>query len=219
MGMNRLLDHRLDAANPRTAARMIPAGKLSWQQSLCWSSVSAVLFILCCALLNRTAFFFSFVVIALLGCYPLTKRFTVMCHWYLGLCLGLTPAAVLVACGSDVSLAALALGGGVMMWVAGFDIIYALSDCHFDRQQSLHSIPARYGTSIAVRLSRICFVLVLLALACTGLLTAVGFWYWLGVACCAVLLVAEHILLTIALAQDNLSAQMARIFFSHQCGG
>lgn len=99
------------------------------------------------------------------------------------------------------------------MWVAGFDIIYALSDCHFDRQQSLHSIPARYGTGVAVRLSRACFVLVMLGLGVTGLLTAAGFWYWLGVACCAVLLVVEHVLLVTALKTNNLSAQMARIFF------
>ncbi len=136
-----------------------------------------------------------------------------MCHWYLGLCLGLTPAAVLVACGSDVSLAAIALGGSVMMWVAGFDIIYALSDRHSDRQQSLHSIPARYGAGTAVQLSRVCFMLVVLGLSGTGLLTAAGFWYWLGIGCCALLLSAEHVLLATALKTNNLSAQMARIFF------
>ena len=136
-----------------------------------------------------------------------------MCHWYLGLCLGLTPAAVLVACGRDISLAALILGLSVMMWVAGFDIIYALSDRHCDRQQHLHSIPARYGTGTAVQLSRICFLLVVLGLGITGLLTAVGFWYWLGVVCCALLLSVEQVLLATALTTNNLSAQMARIFF------
>ena len=149
----------------------------------------------------------------MLGCYPLTKRFTSLCHWYLGLCLGITPAAVQVACGNEVSLAALALGSSVMMWVAGFDIIYALSDRHYDCQQSLHSIPARYGVDTAVQVSRACFVLVLLGFGMTGLLTAAGFWYWLGVVCGALLLIAEHVLLARALAKDNLSAQMARIFF------
>ena len=167
--------------------------------------------LLCAAQPHR--FFFSFVVIALLGCYPLSKRFTSLCHWYLGLCLAITPAAVLVACNSEVSLAALTLGGSVLMWVAGFDIIYALSDRHYDRHQSLHSIPARYGTGAAVQLSRACFLLVILGLSGTGLLTTAGFWYWLGVACCAVLLVIEHVLLAAALKTNRLSAQMARIFF------
>lgn len=166
---------------------------------------------LCLAQPHR--FFFSLLVIVLLGCYPLTKRVTVMCHWYLGLCLGLTPAAVLVACGSEVSPAALALGGSVTMWVAGFDIIYALSDRYFDRQQSLASIPARYGTGAAVLLSRACFLLTVLGLGVTGLLTAAGFWYWLGVACCALLLVIEQVLLAIAVQANNLSAQVARFFF------
>ena len=166
---------------------------------------------LCAAQSHR--FFFSFAVIALLGCYPLTKRFTITCHWYLGLCLGLTPAAVLVACGKEVSLAALALGGSITLWVAGFDIIYALSDRHHDRQQSLHSIPARYGTGTAVQLSRACFLLAVLGFSCTGLLVEAGFWYWLGVGCCALLLVAEHVLLVMALRTDELSQQMARIFF------
>lgn len=136
-----------------------------------------------------------------------------MCHWYLGLCLGLTPAAVLVACGSEISLAALTLGGSVTMWVAGFDMIYALSDRDFDRQQSLASIPARYGTGVAVLLSRACFLLAVLGLAVTGLLTAAGFWYWLGVTCCALLLVIEQVLLMIALQTNDLSAQVVRFFF------
>ena len=99
------------------------------------------------------------------------------------------------------------------MWVAGFDIIYALSDCQHDRQQALHSIPARYSIGTAVWLSRVCFVLVVLGFSMTGLLSDVGFWYWLGVACCALLLIAEHMLLARALRMNNLSAQMGRIFF------
>ncbi len=100
-----------------------------------------------------------------------------------------------------------------MMWVAGFDIIYALRDRHCDRRQALHSVPARYGMSVAVWLSRACFVLVVLGLGVTGLLTAAGFWYWLGVLCCAALLGIEQVLLARALATDSLSVQMARIFF------
>lgn len=149
----------------------------------------------------------------MLGCYPLTKRYTTMCHWYLGLCLGLTPAAVQVACGSSISPAALVLGGSIMMWTAGFDIIYALSDCEFDRQYRLHSIPARYGEQLAVQLSRVCFALTILGLLVTGLLTAAGGWYWLGVLCCAVLLVGEHVLLARAMAANRLTAKMGGIFF------
>ena len=151
--------------------------------------------------------------LALLGSYPLTKRFTSLCHWYLGLCLGLTPAAVLVACGAKVSAAALMLGGSITMWVAGFDIIYALSDRHFDRRHQLHSIPARYDDTVAVWVSRGCFMLAVGGLSGTGLLTAAGFWYWLGVGCCALLLVAEHVLLAQARRAHDLSARMGRIFF------
>ena len=143
----------------------------------------------------------------------MTKRFTSLCHWYLGLCLGLTPVAVLVACGDAISAASLTLGGSIMMWVAGFDIIYALSDSHFDRHHRLHSIPARYDNTVAVWVSRGCFALATVGLVSTGLLTAAGFWYWLGVGCCALLLVAEHILLARAIRVNDLSARMGRIFF------
>ena len=151
--------------------------------------------------------------LALLGSYPLTKRFTSLCHWYLGLCLGLTPVAVLVACGMEVSAAAMLLGGSVAMWVAGFDIIYALSDRQFDRRYHLHSIPARYDGMVAVWVSRGCFVLAVLGLSGTGLLTEAGFWYWLGVGSCALLLVVEHILLARAIRAQDISARMGRIFF------
>ena len=152
--------------------------------------------------------------VVILGCYPLTKRVTCLCHWYLGLCLGLTPAAALVACGNDISLAALILGASITMWVAGFDIIYALSDRDCDRQLRLHSVPARYSNSTAVLISRACFALAALGLCITGLLTASSLWYWIGVACCGLLLLLEHVLLAQALANNTLSAAMGKIFFT-----
>lgn len=153
MAFNRWQDRRIDAANPRTAQREIPAGLIAPQQALAFVVVNCLLFILSAALINRLCFLLSPVALAVILGYSYTKRFTALCHFVLGLGLGLAPVGAYIAVTEVFSGSILLLGSVVVTWVAGFDIIYALQDEEFDRQQALFSIPAALGRVGALRLS------------------------------------------------------------------
>ena len=129
MGMNRYLDRKLDALNPRTQKRLIPDGKLSPQAGLRWSLRFGVLFIFSAFQLNLTAAYLSPLVLVILGAYPFMKHLSWLTHWYLGACLGLSPLATSLALTGALSREVCLLGLAVMMWTAGFDILYALKVC------------------------------------------------------------------------------------------
>ena len=213
MGMNRIVDHRLDAKNPRTSGRMIPQNKLTVNQALLWSGLAAIIFVVLSAFLNRLAFIGSWLVLAILGCYPLSKRFTFICHWHLGCCLGLTPIAVLVAFGEQISVASIVLGLSITMWTAGFDILYALQDRRHDRQVGLYSVPAHFSLMTSIWISRSCFLLTITGLIVVGLVSNVGFWYWFGVVVCALLLCGEHLLISYDLNRSILNKRSVTKFF------
>ncbi|MDE3269385.1 MAG: putative 4-hydroxybenzoate polyprenyltransferase [Pseudomonadota bacterium] len=214
MGMNRVLDATYDSEQQRTANRMIPQGRLSRLAALCWSLAFAALFIVLSANLSRLAFYCSVPLLLILGVYPLTKRYTFLCHWYLGVCLGLTPLAVMVACGMPVNLTAAVLGASVASWVAGFDIIYSLQDEGYDRRKRLFSIPACFGAATAIWCSRLCFLLTIVGFSIVGVISAGGWSYWLGVSICAGILLAEHLMLRYFVRKQALSnMRVNRIFF------
>jgi 4-hydroxybenzoate polyprenyltransferase len=159
MGMNRVADAALDARNPRTADRAIPAGRLSRRAALAMSLASGAAFI-------ALAWGFYYlhddiwprnwwpgvlapVFLAILFGYSWTKRFTFLAHWVLGLCLGLAPVGVWVALRGEISLVPVLIGAAVMFWTAGFDIFYAFQDIEVDRREGLHSVPARFGPKAA----------------------------------------------------------------------
>ena len=215
MGMNRIIDHRLDAKNPRTSKRMIPQNKLTVKQALLWSGLAAVIFVILTAFLNPLAFAGSWLVLVILGCYPLSKRFTFVCHWHLGCCLGLTPIAVLVAVGEQVSIASIVLGLSITMWTAGFDIIYALQDRRHDRQLGLYSIPAHFSLITSIWVSRICFLITISGLVIVGLVSSVGVWYWGGVVVCALFLGGEHLLVSYSLNRSILNNRLITKVFFH----
>ena len=143
MAFNRLADARIDAANPRTADRALPAGKISRRATLLFIGVSAVLFMGAAAQLNRICFALSPVALLVILGYSFTKRFTVGSHLVLGLSLGLAPLGGWLAVRGDLSLSVLVLAGAVLFWVAGFDVLYALQDEEFDRRVSF--FPCRPG--------------------------------------------------------------------------
>jgi 4-hydroxybenzoate polyprenyltransferase len=157
MAVNRILDRHIDARNPRTAGRELPAGRLTPARAWVFALAMAGLYFGACGLLGPVVLALSPIPIALMLVYPLTKRFTWACHLVLGASLGLAPVGAWVAAraggfgaealgwGAVVELAPWLLGAAVMLWVAGFDVIYALQDVEFDRSQRLHSIPARLG--------------------------------------------------------------------------
>lgn len=185
MAFNRLVDAKIDANNPRTAARALPAGDLRPGQVGSFLAASVAVFFLAAALLNPLALALSPVALFVLMFYSYTKRFTWLCHLLVGLSLGLAPAAAWVAVTGEFSWAPLFWVFAVMFWTAGFDVLYALQDEEFDRESGLHSIPARFGRRAAIVVSRV------FHLAAVGFLVAAGFRVDAGIAyfagCAAVL--------------------------------
>src|SRR5512132_1450990 len=146
MAHNRLADRRLDAANPRTASRALPAGALSVGYVRVFLAASVAVFLLAAASLNRLTLLLAPVALAILFLYSYTKRFTALCHLVLGLCLAMAPVGAWIAVRGDIRAPAVYLGLAVLFWTAGFDVIYALQDEAHDRRVGIHSIPERLGT-------------------------------------------------------------------------
>ena len=185
MGLNRVLDARIDALNPRTAERHIPAGIVAQWEAWLFVSISFAGLILSAYMLNPLCF---------LALYSFAKRFTAYAHLVLGLCLGAAPVGAWIALRGDVTVSIILIGLAVLLWVAGFDILYALQDLNFDREQGLHSIPVTLGEEGAFLVVRMFHVgmIVLLLLATTG--SGLGWIYLVGVATVAAMLVYEHTL-------------------------
>ncbi len=154
MGFNRYIDRDIDALNERTRNRELPSGKMTPRQALIFVLLNSLAFVFTTYFINSLAFFLSPVALAVILGYSLTKRFTWLCHLILGLGLGLAPVGAYVAATASFSLPVILLGIAVMTWVAGFDILYALQDAEFDKQQKLYSIPAMLGKTKALYISR-----------------------------------------------------------------
>ncbi|MBK1440297.1 UbiA family prenyltransferase [Parapedobacter sp. ISTM3] len=192
MAFNRYLDRDIDAANPRTAMRDIPAGRVSPRQALVFTIVNCLLFIIATWFINRICFYLAPVALAVVLGYSYMKRFTPLCHLVLGLGLGLAPlGAYLVVTGAfDVVPVFYSLA--VLFWVGGFDIIYALQDEEFDRQHQLNSIPAWLGKRRALRVSEACHVLSAIFVVLPMFFVPLSWFYLLGVAFYCGLLVYQH---------------------------
>ena len=197
MAFNRLADARFDAANPRTADRALPAGKISRRATILFIGASAVLFMGAAAQLNRTCLALSPVVLLVILGYSYTKRFTIGSHLVLGLSLGLAPVGGWLAVRGAPGLSVLVLAGAVLFWVAGFDVLYALQDEEFDRRVGLFSLPARVGATWARRLAALCHLVAALGFAVTGRLAGLGPIYAGALAVSALILLAQHVLLSI----------------------
>jgi 4-hydroxybenzoate polyprenyltransferase len=197
MAFNRLADASFDAANPRTADRALPAGKISRRATILFIGVSAVLFMGAASQLNRVCFALSPLALLVILGYSLTKRFTSASHWFLGLSLGLAPVGGWLAVRGDLDLAVLVLAGAVLFWVAGFDILYALQDEEFDRRMGLFSLPARIGATWARRLAALCHLAAALGFAVTGRLAGLGPIYAGAVVVSSLILLVQHLLLSV----------------------
>lgn len=195
MGMNRLLDADIDARNPRTKTRAIPAGLLSKAQVGIFSGASFALLVFAAWMLNPLCLKLSPVAIAVVTFYSLTKRFTWAAHLVLGVSLALAPIGAWAAIRGTIELPAVILGGAVLAWVSGFDILYALHDMEFDKAEGLHSIPSRLGLSGSLMVSRVLHLLAVVGLASIAVLLGLNYLYMLGVAAAAGMLMYEHMLL------------------------
>lgn len=195
MGMNRYLDRDIDASNPRTRIRMIPSARLTAKESLGWSIGFGLLFVICSFALSRLAGMLSLPLLLVLAGYSFQKRYTWLCHIYLGMCLGFAPVAVEIALTGALTFPVVLVGLGVAFWTAGFDVIYSLQDRGFDVDSGLYSIPQRFGFAAAVDISRLLFAGMIIALAAAGWAAGSGTIYFLGIALIAVVLAGEHYLI------------------------
>jgi 4-hydroxybenzoate polyprenyltransferase len=196
MAFNRLADASIDAANPRTRTRALPAGSLSPSFVATFVAVSCALFALAAWQLNRTALVLSPVALAVVLLYSYTKRFTRWSHLVLGFALGIAPAAAWIAVRGSLDRRILLLTAAVTFWVAGFDILYACQDFDFDRESGLHSIPRYFGVNASLWIARV-FHVIMLALLITLLhVFALGTIALVGVALVALLLAYEHSLVS-----------------------
>lgn len=194
MAFNRYLDRNIDAKNPRTLMRDIPAGKVSAREALLFVIINCVLFIITTAFINSLCLYLSPIALFVVLFYSYTKRFTALCHLVLGLGLSLAPIGAYIAVTGYFNIVPLFYSFAVLFWVSGFDIIYALQDEDFDREQKLHSIPAALGIKNALRLSVILHILSASCVILPLFFTQFSWVYYIGIGFFCSMLIYQHLL-------------------------
>lgn len=192
MAFNRYLDRRFDAKNPRTAVREVPSGIITPRNALIFTIVNCVLFILTTWFINRICFYLSPVALAVVLGYSYTKRFTPLCHLILGIGLALAPIGAYLAVTGMFALLPILFSIAVLFWVSGFDIIYALQDEEFDKENKLYSVPAWLGKAKALRVSESLHLLSAAAIITAGYVGNFGWIYWIGAAIFILMLGYQH---------------------------
>lgn len=192
MSFNRIVDRHIDAKNPRTARREIPAGVVSPAAAALFCAASAALFVLAAAELNRLCLYLSPVALAIVLGYSYAKRVTSFAHLFLGLALAIAPVGAWVAVTGAFALPPVLLGFAVLFWVAGFDVIYSLQDEEFDRAEGLRSIPARFGAARALQIARLFHGTTLVLLYAVFLAVSGGWLFGAAVVVAGLFLVRQH---------------------------
>ncbi|MFI4851157.1 MAG: UbiA-like polyprenyltransferase [Gimesia chilikensis] len=196
MAFNRLVDRDIDAENPRTAGRHIPAGLISVRAVTIFTLLTSLAFIASTLLFlpNRWPLYLSVPVLLFLLGYSYAKRFTIWCHYWLSTALMLSPLAAWIAIRGSLSLEPILLGAVVFFWVGGFDIIYACQDVHFDQDKRLSSIPSRWGIKKALRFAMFSHFMTIVCLFSLWYVAALGIPFLIAVLAVAGLLIYEHLL-------------------------
>jgi 4-hydroxybenzoate polyprenyltransferase len=192
MALNRLIDVRIDAANPRTAGRELPSGQLGLTTVVLFIAASTAVFLISVWQLAPVVRYLWPIPVAAFVIYPYLKRFTWLCHFWLGAIDGLAPVGGWVAIRGNIAWPAWVLGAAVATWVAGFDAFYALFDIDVDRAQGLHSVAVRFGERGAFTVARVLHLATVALLVLAGLGLNAGWLYWVGVGVVAALLTYEH---------------------------
>ncbi len=208
MAFNRWADRDVDAKNPRTKTRHIPAGQVPAKNALRLALASGAVFMASAATLGRWPAILSPIVLAVLLGYSLAKRFTWAAHVWLGVALALAPGGVWIASGAEPNLAIVSLMLGVVTWLLGFDVLYSLQDESFDREHGLHSIPAKFGLGGALVISATAHVFTVVFFVATGVLLHRGAPFFCAAAVAGLLLTYEHVLV----GKGNL-AKIDKAFF------
>lgn len=215
MGANRYVDQIYDAKNPRTQQRALPAGKLKPDRALSFTLIFGLLFIGVSFGLNLNAGICSPIILGLLWSYSYCKRLSWICHYYLGFCLGLAPVAAAVALGVDPSQGIILLGIAIMLWVGGFDVLYATQDISFDRNEGLHSIPAKYGVKVSVLVSRVSFALAVFLFLIAGTMLGLSVIFRFGWFLIGLILFYEHWLIRDISAEGKTNGMEPAFFNSN----
>lgn len=181
LGINRYLDRQIDATNPRTQVRMLPAHRLTPPQALCFTLLAGGLFVLVAGMLAPWLALLAGLVLALFTAYPFGKRLHWAVHGYLGCCVGLLPLAIALAVAAPISPSVLLITLALMLWITGFDLLYALADLTFDQAAGLHSFPTQFGIRRTIRTSSGCFSAMILLLAWLGVHENMGGFYAGGI--------------------------------------
>ena len=210
MAFNRYIDRDIDKKNKRTArVREIPNGTISAKNTLIFVIINSILFITTTYFINTICFTLSPIALGIILGYSYTKRFTALCHLILGLGLALAPIGGYLAVCGEFKLIPILFSSSVLFWVSGFDIIYALQDQQFDKNQKLHSIPVLMGKKNALRFSKILHLISVIILAFAGDLAVFGKWYWIGLSIFTGLLIYQH-----ALVKHNNLEKINLAFFT-----
>lgn len=209
MAFNRLHDLRFDRRNPRTREWPLSAGRVSVKFARGFMLVCVVGFVFSAWMLNLLALVLSPIALAVLLGYSVTKRFTSASHFFLGLALGIAPVGAWVGVRGDLSLTPVLLGLGVLLWTAGFDIIYSCQDEAFDRDAGLYSIPARLGRRRALAISALCHAAAIILFLGLTVITSLGTLYLIALTVCALLLAYEQ-----SLVSPNDLSKLGRAFFT-----
>lgn len=209
MAYNRYLDKDIDAQNPRTAIRDIPSGKIKPNEALIFTIINSILFIISAFLINKLCFYLSPVALAVVLGYSYTKRFTPLCHIVLGLGLALAPIGAYLVVAGEFALLPIYFSLAILFWVSGFDIIYALQDEEFDRENKLNSIPAWLGKKRALNVSSILHVFAVVFVAIPYVISDLSWFYLAGVLFFALLLIYQH-----RLVKPNDLSKVDRAFFT-----
>ncbi len=196
MAFNRLADHEIDGANPRTKMRALPAGHLSRQFVVAFIVVSCTIFVIGASQLNRLTLMLSPVALAIVMAYSYTKRFTRWSHLVLGFSLGIAPSAAWIAVRGSLDPRILILTAAVTCWVGGFDVLYACQDFEFDSERGLHSVPRYFGIKNALLTARLLHVVMLALLVWLVITFHLGWIAVAGVVAVALLLTYEHSLVS-----------------------
>jgi 4-hydroxybenzoate polyprenyltransferase len=192
MGVNRIVDARFDAKNPRTAEREIPAGKIRIKEAAFFTLLSCLLFLFSAAMLGRLCFYLSVPVLFLLCSYSYAKRYTWLTHLYLGLVIGLAPIGAWIAVAKSFSPAVLWLTLALTAYIAGFDVLYACQDTQFDRATGLYSIPARFGVAMALKIAAGLHTVSFIGFLGMGIAMGLGWPYMTATLIIGLLMIVEH---------------------------
>jgi 4-hydroxybenzoate polyprenyltransferase len=196
MGFNRIVDRKFDAANPRTASRALPAKTVKLSEAWVMVILAGAVFFFACYNLNQLTLILSPFALALTLFYSLTKRFTWLCHVFLGVALAFSPLGGWVAVSGTLQNYPFVLSAGVLFWVAGFDTVYACLDADFDAQSGLFSLPSRFGRRNAFRIAVLFHVIAFALFVLTGIIAGLNYFYYIGIIFTGAALFYQHIVVT-----------------------